>query len=302
MQTDEVIIQTNQLTYRYGKLTAIEEVDLRVCRGEIFGFLGPNGAGKTTTIRVLLDFLRPSSGSASIFGLDSRADGKSIRGRLGYLPSELTLWDNWTGVQYIRWLERMHRGSLMDEAQRLAERLDYDLKRSLRGLSTGMKRKMGIIAALSHKPELLVLDEPTTGLDPLMQNVFHELMREAREEGRTVFLSSHNLPEVEAICDRVAIIRDGHIEATETVARLTHVAFRWLTLTMREPISPNGFSAISGVTDVTTNGSVVKMRISGEADLDAVIKQAAQHTVADMSFEQPTLEEIFLTYYGEKEA
>ena len=298
------IIQTDKLTYRYGKFTAIEDVDLGVNRGEIFGFLGPNGAGKTTTIRVLLDFLRPSEGAAKIFGMDVRADGKAIRARLGYLPSELTLWDNWTGTQYIKWLEKVHGKPLLDEANRLAGRLDYDLKRSLRGLSTGMKRKMGLIAALAHKPELLILDEPTTGLDPLMQNVFHDLMREVREEGRTVFLSSHNLPEVEAICDRVAIIRGGHIEATETVARLTHVAFRWLTLTMSEPVSPNGFSEIAGVSEVSLNGNgkSIRMQISGEADMDAVIKQAAAHKVADLSIVQPTLEEIFLTYYGEKEA
>jgi ABC-2 type transport system ATP-binding protein len=302
MQSDEVIIQSNQLTYRYGKFTAIQDVNLQVCRGEIFGFLGPNGAGKTTTIRVLLDFLRPSDGSASIFGMNSRAGGKEIRKKLGYLPSELTLWDNWTGVQYIRGLERIHQTPIMDEANRLAERLDYDLKRGLRGLSTGMKRKMGLIAALAHKPPLLILDEPTTGLDPLMQNVFHELMREVRAEGRTVFLSSHNLPEVEAICDRVAIIRGGRIEATETVARLTHVTFRWLTLTMSESISPNGFNTINGVTDVSVEGQTLRMKISGEADVDAVIKQAAAHTVTDLSVVQPTLEEIFLTYYGEKEA
>jgi ABC-2 type transport system ATP-binding protein len=302
MQSDEVIIQSNQLTYRYGKFTAIQDVNLQVCGGEIFGFLGPNGAGKTTTIRVLLDFLRPSDGSASIFGMDSRAGGKEIRKKLGYLPSELTLWDNWTGVQYIRWLERVHQTPIMAEANRLAERLDYDLKRGLRGLSTGMKRKMGLIAALAHKPPLLILDEPTTGLDPLMQNVFHELMRDVRAEGRTVFLSSHNLPEVEAICDRVAIIRGGRIEATETVARLTHVTFRWLTLTMSTPISPNGFNEIPGVSDITSDGPVLKMRVSGEVNIDALIKQAAAHTVTDISFVQPTLEEIFLTYYGEKEA
>jgi ABC-2 type transport system ATP-binding protein len=234
--------------------------------------------------------------------MNSRAGGKEIRKKLGYLPSELTLWDNWTGVQYIRWLERIHQTPIMDEANRLSERLDYDLKRGLRGLSTGMKRKMGLIAALAHKPPLLILDEPTTGLDPLMQNVFHELMREVRAEGRTVFLSSHNLPEVEAICDRVAIIRGGRIEATETVARLTHVTFRWLTLTMSESISPNGFNTINGVTDVSVEGQTLRMKISGEADVDAVIKQAAAHTVTDLSVVQPTLEEIFLTYYGEKEA
>ncbi len=242
----DIVIQTQQLTHRYGKFTAIQDVNLDVRRGEIFGFLGPNGAGKTTTIRTLLDFIRPSAGSASIFGLDARRDSLAIRQRIGYLPSELALWENWTGLEYVRWLEQV-RGignGYLAEAQRLASRLDYDLSRSLKGLSTGMKRKIGLIAALLHKPELLILDEPSTGLDPLMQQVFHEFMREVRAEGRTVFLSSHNLPEVEAICDRVGIIRAGRLEAVETVSDLMHVAFRWLTLTLDAPAPPDGFRAI----------------------------------------------------------
>lgn len=299
-QTQDLVIQTHNLTHRYGKFIAIQDVNLDVRRGEIFGFLGPNGAGKTTTIRTLLDFIRPSAGSASIFGLDARRDSMAIRQRIGYLPSELTLWENWTGLDYVNWLEQVHgRGNgYQSEAKRLARGLDYDLSRSLKGLSTGMKRKIGLIAALLHKPELLILDEPSTGLDPLMQQVFHEFMRETRSEGRTVFLSSHNLPEVEAICDRVGIIRAGRLEAVESVADLTHVAFRWLTITADGPIRLDGFRAIDGVTDLSADGSVIKMRISGSANMDAIVKQAAQFTVKDIHIEHPTLEEIFLLYYG----
>jgi ABC-2 type transport system ATP-binding protein len=303
VQTHDIVIQTQQLTHRYGKFTAIQDVNLDVRRGEIFGFLGPNGAGKTTTIRTLLDFIRPSAGSASIFGLDARRDSLAIRQRIGYLPSELALWENWTGLEYVRWLEQV-RGvgnGYRAEAQRLAARLDYDLSRSLKGLSTGMKRKIGLIAALLHKPELLILDEPSTGLDPLMQQVFHEFMREVRSEGRTVFLSSHNLPEVEAICDRVGIIRAGRLEAVETVADLTHVAFRWLTLTLDGPAPLDGFRAIEGISDLSAEGPVIKLRLSGDTDMDAVVKQAARYTVRDIHLEHPTLEEIFLTYYGKKE-
>jgi ABC-2 type transport system ATP-binding protein len=302
-QANDVVIQTSNLTHRYGKFTAIQDVNLQVRHGEIFGFLGPNGAGKTTTIRTLLDFIRPSAGSAAIFGLDSRHESVAIRELIGYLPGELTLLDNWTGVQYVRWLDevRGRRNGSMAEAERLAERLDFDLKRPLKGLSTGMKRKMGLIVALLHKPELLILDEPTSGLDPLMQQVFHELMRETRAEGRTVFLSSHNLPEVEAICDRVGIIRDGTLEAVETMAHLTHVSFRWLTLEFDGPAVVDDFRGIDGISDVSVEGSTLRMRISGHANMDAVIKQAARHTVQDIHMVQPTLEEIFLTYYGKKE-
>jgi ABC-2 type transport system ATP-binding protein len=302
-QANEAVIQTVDLAHRYGKFTAIQGVNLEVRRGEIFGFLGPNGAGKTTTIRTLLDFIRPSAGSASILGLDTVRDSVAIRSRIGYLPSELKLWENWTGAEYIRWLDTVrgeHDGA-MDEASRLAERLDYDLKRSLAGMSTGMKRKMGLIAALAHKPELLILDEPTTGLDPLMQNVFHGLMREVREEGRTVFLSSHNLPEVEAICDRVGIIRTGRLEAVEAVADLMHVSFRWLTLTLAGPATVDGFSQIDGVTDLSAEGGELRMRISGHTNIDAVIKQAARLTIKDIAIQHPTLEEIFLAYYGKHE-
>ncbi len=298
---DAVVIQMEGLTHHYGDVVAVQDLTLEVQHGEIFGFLGPNGAGKTTTIRTLLDFIRPTAGSAMILGMDVRVDSVAIHQRIGYLPSELKLWDNWTGEQYIRWLERVREQTLMNEAQSLAEQLDYDLARSLKGLSTGMRRKMGLIVALVHKPELLILDEPTTGLDPLMQNVFHEMMRMARQEGRTVFLSSHNLPEVEAICDRVGIIREGKLEAVESVERLTHVTFRWMTLTMDMP-STAGFETISGISDIAVVGNAVRMRVSGEANMDVIIKAAAQHTIRDIRLEQPTLEEIFLAYYGKGSA
>jgi ABC-2 type transport system ATP-binding protein len=294
------IIETINLTHRYGDFTAVKDVNLTIYEGEIFGFLGPNGAGKTTTIRMLLDFIRPDEGSAKLFGMDSVEQSVEIRKRVGFLPAELALWENQTGKQYIKWLSSIHNKDLMPEAKRLAERLQFDLNRKLSGMSTGMKRKIGIIAAMAHKPPLLILDEPTNGLDPLMQAEFHRLMREVRQEGRTVFLSSHMLTEVEEICDRVAIIRDGEIQAVETIEKLTRVSFRWLTLTFANAIEPNGFREVDGVTNFDVDGRSIRMKVAGDANIDQLVKLAAQHTVEDLTFEQPTLEEIFLAFYGER--
>lgn len=293
------VIQINDLSYRYGKVLAVKQVELAVKEGEIFGFLGPNGAGKTTTIRAMLDFIRPLAGTIQILGMDSQQDSVAIHGRIGYLPSELVLWENWTGVQYLRWLEKVRQQSVLPEGLRLAERFQFDLGRKLGGMSTGMKRKMGIIAALAHKPELLILDEPTTGLDPLMQQEFHELMHETRREGRSVFLSSHMLNEVEQICDRVGIIREGELTAVETVNDLTSVKFRWMSLEVAgDSVQADGFTAIDGVSEMSVNGASLRMKVSGSASIDAVIKQAATLTLKDLRFEQPSLEEIFLAYYN----
>jgi ABC-2 type transport system ATP-binding protein len=303
LSVPDIVIETRDLTYCYGGFMAVDHINLAVKRGEIYGFLGPNGAGKTTTIRVLMDFIRPSEGTVTILGMDSRDNSLEIRKHTGYIPSELTLWDNWTGTQYIQWVEGVRKQPLMQEAQRLADLLEYDLDRSLSGLSSGMKRKIGLIATLAHRPELLILDEPTTGLDPLMQQVFQDLMNEARAEGRTVFLSSHNLPEVEEMCDRVAIIRQGRIEAVETLSDITKLAFRWLNLSVAENnVDVKHFLEIPGVSEITSDNGVLKMRIAGDTNMDRLIKTVAQFTIQDIQFEHPTLEEAFLTHYGKRDA
>ncbi len=293
----EAVIRTDGLTKRYGARRGIEDVSFSVSRGEIFGFLGPNGAGKTTTIRTLLDLIRPTSGRASVFGLDSRDGSVEIRRRTGYVPGDLSLYGRLTGGEVVAYLGHLRGRDDRGDAARLADRLDADLTRPVRTLSHGNRQKVGLIQAFVHRPELLLLDEPTIGLDPLVQHEVHGIIREAREDGRTVFLSSHVLPEVEALCDRVAIVRDGRLVAVEHIDALKAGALRRLEIHFDEPVREAEFARLPGIRDVEVRGAVVRCTVMGS--LDAVIKAAAAHTVVDVVSEEATLEEVFLTFYGE---
>lgn len=294
----EVVIHMEGLTKRYGNdVLALDSLTLDVCRGEIFGYLGPNGAGKTTTIRILLDMIRPTSGRATIFGLDVGRDSVGLHGLLGNLPGELTLWDHMTGWEVVRYMGDLRGGVDDSYVGELAERLDMDMTRKVKECSSGMKRKLGLIQAMMHKPELLILDEPTNGLDPLVQQTFYGLMREVSDEGRTVFMSSHNLVEVEHACDRVAILREGRLQTVERIEDMKTVSFRWMTLHVAGQADPGAFERLEGVSDVTARNSTLHFRVTGE--LDQVIKTAAGYHVKDLQYEEPSLEEIFLTYYGE---
>ncbi|MHB8627982.1 MAG: ABC transporter ATP-binding protein [Aggregatilineales bacterium] len=293
-------IQTSGLTkfYQRGKV-ALDGLNLTVQSGEIFGYLGPNGAGKTTTIRLLLDIIRPNSGSASLLGLNAHTDSIAVHRRIGFLPGELNLWNGRTGRQVINYLARIRGGVDKGYVQSLTERLSLDLSKSIRSYSSGNRRKLGLIIALMHKPDLLILDEPTNGLDPLMQQTFHELMVEARNEGRTVFLSSHILSEVQQICERVAILRDGKLQAVERVTDLTRVQFHWVTFRFRQPVDPVRLKGIPGVSDVSvegTGGDTLRFRLSG--DFDPVMRAVNDQYLAEVRVHEPSLEEIFLTYYG----
>jgi ABC-2 type transport system ATP-binding protein len=292
----DVVIQINGLTKHYGSVEALNDLSLEVYRGEIFGYLGPNGAGKTTTIRTLLDLIRPTAGSAQILNHDVNKDSVNLHQYIGNLPGELALWDNMDGWQLVRYLGGLRGGVDETYVGELAERLDMDMTRRAKDCSSGMKRKLGLIQAMMHKPDVLILDEPTNGLDPLVQQTFHELMKEVSAEGRTVFLSSHNLPEVEAICDRVGILRTGVLRAVERIADLKQVRFRWMTLKFANGANPADFEKLDGVTDVTKEDDTIRFRVVGE--LDPVIKLAAQHYVIDLRYTEPTLDEIFLEYYG----
>lgn len=292
-------IDTQRLTKSYGKSRGITDLSMSVNTGEIFGFLGPNGAGKTTTIRTLLDFLHPTSGSARIFGLDCHADSVAIRRRLGNLPGELALYRNLTGQQVLEFSANLRGGVPPGEIKRLADRLDADLGKPMKAYSHGNKQKIGLIQALMHKPDLVILDEPTTGLDPLVQQSLYELLEEVKQDGRTIFFSSHVLPEVERLCDRVAIVREGRLVAVETVAGLKQKAVRRIEIVFDAPVRAEAFANVPGVAEARASGSTLHVVVKG--DLDALIKAAAQRTVVNIVTFEPSLEEIFLTFYREEE-
>jgi ABC-2 type transport system ATP-binding protein len=288
-------IVTEGLGKRFGPVVALEDLDLEVAPGDVFGFLGPNGAGKTTTIRLLLDFLRPTGGRARVLGLDPRADAVEIRRRCGYLPSEMPLDPRLTGAELLTYFANLRGGVDATRRDELVERVGLDTSRSLRTLSTGNKKKVGIVQAFMHRPELLILDEPTSGLDPLVQRFFLDLVKEVAGEGACVFLSSHVLNEVEDVADRVAILRDGRLATIDTIAALTERAVRRLHLRFSEPVPAAEFEGLTGVVDVRVEGSLVEATVSGSPD--ALVKAAARHELLDLSAREHDLEEVFLDLY-----
>ncbi|HML22673.1 MAG TPA: ABC transporter ATP-binding protein [Aggregatilinea sp.] len=293
-----MIIQTERLTKHYGKSRGIIDIDLGVRPTEVFGFLGPNGAGKSTTIRTLLDFIRPSAGRALIFGLDSHERVLEIHKRLGYLPGDLALYPKLTGEQNLRYFANLRGGVDWSFVRDLAERLDADLSKQVKNYSSGNRQKIGLIQAFMHKPELLILDEPTSGLDPLVQQEFYKMVQEVRANGQTVFLSSHNLHEVERVCDRVGIIREGKLIAVETVAEIKAKALRRLEIYFDGQVTASQFAGLPGIRNVANENS--HLRFTVEGSLDALVKRAAEFTVINLVSEQPNLEEIFLTFYAKE--
>jgi ABC-2 type transport system ATP-binding protein len=291
------IIETRNLTKRYGRSRGIEDVTLSVEEGEVFGFLGPNGAGKTTTIRTLMGLLRPSAGSAQIGGLDCWRQSVEVKRLIGYLPSEFALDPALTGAQILTYLGNL-RGSVAPHTiQQLAERLNLDLSQRFRDYSHGNKQKVGLIQAFMHRPRLLVLDEPTNGLDPLNQQEFYRMVAEVRADGRTVFVSSHNLAEVEHTCDRVGIIREGQLVKVGTVATLKDITHHEVELTFAQPASTEWFSGLPDVRGVAAEGDGRVLRLTVRGDLAAVLQAAAQHGATNLVTREPSLEEIFLQYY-----
>jgi ABC-2 type transport system ATP-binding protein len=290
------VIRTEQLTKSYGSHRGIIDIDLQVEEGEAFGFLGPNGAGKTTTIRTLLDHIRPTSGRATIFGIDTTADPIAIHRRLGYLPGEFALYDKLTGGQTIEYFANLRGGVDKAYQQGLIDRLDLDASRKFKEYSKGNKQKVGLVVALQHRPDLLLLDEPTSGLDPLVQQTFYEVIREAKAEGRTVFLSSHILSEVEKTADRVAIIRDGRLVKVDRVEALRDLAHHQVELRFAGDVPVGAFAALPGVSEVAAEENLLRMRVSGS--ITPVVREAANYDLLDFVSREPSLEETFLAQYG----
>jgi len=292
------MIATIGLTKRYGGARGIHGVDLTVNEGEIFGFLGPNGAGKTTTIRLLLGLLRPTAGRATIAGHDCWTDATAAKRLVGYLPGEFACDPALTGAQLLTYLGKLRGGVDTAHRDRLIARLELDPSRRFRDYSRGNKQKIGLIQAFMARPRLLILDEPTGGLDPLNQQTFNEIVTEAHRDGATVFLSSHILPEVEHLCERVAIIRDGRLIATERVATLTGRRQQALTITFPTPVATAAFAALPGVTTTATaDGRTLQVAVAD--DLGPVLRLAAEHHAIALTSHEPNLEEVFLRLYEE---
>ena len=295
----DVVIRTRGLTKHYGDVAAVVDADMDVRRGEVFGYLGPNGAGKTTTIRMLLDHIRPTSGTASVFGMDCRAESVSIKRRLGYLPGEFSLYDSMTGDEVLTYMANLRGGVDWDYTRDISERLDANLDRKFSQLSRGNKQKVGLIQAFMHKPELVVLDEPTGGLDPLVQQAFYEMIDEVKADGRTVFFSSHNLPEVERVCDRVAFIRGGRLIAVEDIGDIVQKAFHRFEARIEDDFTAEEFETLPGVSAVSVSGDTLTFDVIGSPD--AVVKTLARHSVTKLFTHESALEDVFLAYYSEGE-
>ncbi|MFD0899742.1 ABC transporter ATP-binding protein [Actinomadura sediminis] len=295
----DTVIDIDRLTKTYGTRRGLDGLTLRVGAGEVFGYLGPNGAGKSTTIRLLLDLIRPTSGTARVLGLDPRADAVELHRRTGYLAGDFVVDGRQKAGECLTFLGNLRGGVPAARITGLADRLGLDLGARVKSLSKGNRQKVGLIQAFMHDPELLILDEPTSGLDPLVQQTFLEMVAEARADGRTVFMSSHVMSEVEAVADRVAIIREGRLVALDTVADLRARSYLRVRITFADPVPAEEF-ALPGVTGLQVDGTVLTCDVDGSPD--ALVKAAARHTVVGLRADSQDLEELFHTYYTRGEA
>ncbi len=292
----EPVILCQSLEKAYGRRQALAGLDLVVRPGEVFGFLGVNGAGKTTTIRIILDLIRPSSGSVRVLGLDPRRQGVELRRRIGYLEGDFAVDGRQSGHELLTYLGHLRGGVAPGRISGLAERLRLDLTRPIGSLSKGNRQKVGLVQAFMHDPELLVLDEPTAGLDPFLQQEFTAMAREVVGEGRTVFMSSHVMSEVQKTSDRVGIINDGRLASVDSVEHLRAGGTRRVEVVLADPVPAAAFTAVPGVSEVHVDGPVLHCRLDGPAD--ALVKALAAHEVLSLTSEEPDLEEIFFDRYA----
>ena len=289
------VIRADHLSKDYGGHRGVTDLSFEVEEGEVFGYLGPNGAGKTTTIRLMLDLIRPSSGRVELFGLDARRRGTEARRGIGYLPGDLRLYERLTAREHLRYFASLRRMRDLGDGERLAARLELELDRPIRALSKGNRQKVGLVQALMHRPTLIVFDEPTAGLDPLVQQVVYELVGEATADGRTVFVSSHVLSEVQHMADRVALIRDGRLELLDTVETLRQKALTRVEVTFAEVPPAGVFDGVRGVHELDRHGPVVRLTLEGSAD--PLVKALAGFEVHALDSHEADLEDVFLDLY-----
>ena len=291
---NEPVIVLDELTKCYGKHRGIENISFSVTQGEIFGFIGPNGAGKSTTIRTLMGLLKPTGGKAFIFGLDCGQYAAEIAKDVGYLPSENCYYNNLKVREMLQYTADLYGVDGRSRMEELAERLDLDLSRRIGDLSLGNKKKVGIVSALLPAPKLLIMDEPTSGLDPLVQQTFYQILREENKQGTTIFLSSHVLSEVQKLCDRVAILREGKLIGLQSMKELRENGYKKISITTKGPI-PRDFFAISGVANLKQDDNAASFMFNGNAMV--IVNKLHQMELEDILIEEPSLEEIFLHYY-----
>lgn len=290
-------VEIQNLSKQFGNLTALKDVNLTVKPGEVFGFLGPNGAGKTTAIRAMLNLIHPTSGSISILEMDSRKDYKELHKQIGYLAGDMSMYDNLRGEQYINYMANLHGNVETGQIAILAGALQADLKPRIKHLSRGNKQKIGLIAAMMHKPQLLIMDEPTTGLDPLMQEVFYDLLAKHTQAGGTTFMSSHNLSEVQRVCDRVAFIRNGELVEVNKVSSLRSTAVQEFEVHFAKEVPEDLFKGVRSVNDVKIEGTMLTCVVKGH--VNDFLKALSAHDVVSVVNRELELEEIFMKLYGE---
>jgi ABC-2 type transport system ATP-binding protein len=299
MTTQEPVIVIDNLYKSYGKVQAVKGISMRVEQGEIFGFLGPNGAGKTTTIRCMLDVIRPTSGTLRVLGLDAQRDKMELHQRIGYLPGDVRLPGQMTGKQVINYFSRL-QGREPVLLHDLVARFDVEMKRPLKSYSKGMRQKIGVVLAFMCDPEVLILDEPTSGLDPLLQRTFNEFLLQEQARGKTIFMSSHIMSDVEKVCQRVAVIRQGEIVTIEEVEKLRQKAGQRVTVEFGDAVSADEVARMPGVSMVTSHNHAYHFNVSGS--MDALIKALSRHEVLRLQAEEAPLEEVFLKFYENPQA